>query len=263
MVKRIELVGIPGSGKSTVYSLIKKIRGKKKIYSHEEALKICILQLIKEKESSLFKRIIFSFILRHYYLDKILSFSKRIIYTNYNNYNLMFQIEQSKKENDTLKKLLLDLQKRLSFSRFLEISYKFRMRSIDLYLFDKYLAHDCVIIQDESFLQSSSFNPPDMLYYCNNMSSIFGVVLFSANIKIIYDRLLTRKKVIYNHGTYKKQNTLYKLLEQSIISDHNPKIEAIKKSRKKVLEIDIEKKPKENAGRIIDFAKQMLEQDDR
>jgi hypothetical protein len=107
----------------------------KRIYRHEEARRICSIKLVKEREVNSFKRNIYIFILRFYYLDRLLAFSRRLIYQKY---DFLHEIDDSEADNIVLNKLLKDLQNKLPFYRFIDVAHKFRMRIIDLTLFKRY-----------------------------------------------------------------------------------------------------------------------------
>jgi hypothetical protein len=129
MFKRIEIIGYAGSGKSTIYSHIKSnglcggIRKReakgKRVYRHEEARRICSIKLVKEREANSFKRNVFIFILRFYYLDRFLAFSRRLIYQKY---DLLHEIDGSEPDNMVLSGILKILQEKLPFNRFLDIA---------------------------------------------------------------------------------------------------------------------------------------------
>lgn len=265
MFRRIEIIGYAGSGKSTICKYIKRDCIRKgrlktdvtqgKIFLHDDARRFCALNLIKDREANFLRRLIYNFIFRFHFIDKLLAFSKRVVYQKY---DLIYEIDHSEKEIIVLDKLLGDLHKKLPFTRFLDVSYKFRARTIDLYLFKKYLIHDCVIIQDEFFLQSSSFGPEEMLYYANNMPMLGGIVILTPKADVINERIIRRKKIHFLHRNYRKNEDSYEELKNSILPDYEKKLNRVRESSVNVLEMDIELSPKENAEKIQIFARDIL-----
>jgi thymidylate kinase len=128
------------------------------------------------------------------------------------------------------------------------------MRLIDLYLFKKYMNRDSVIIQDEFFLQSSSFGPEEMLYYAENMPDLEGVVILEPKAEIIDRRIIGRKKIHYLHRNYAKESDSYEKLRDRILPEYEKKLDGIKKSGTRILLLDIEQSPEDNAEKILEFS---------